>query len=116
MESNKKALAIIAFCLVLFALCVAGISDIVIFAQTIFYFLAAIIIGAIVFIVGFILLLISFCLIFGFYLIESYGFWPLDWSVQAFHEIIADAAITPAQVGAFIGFRIGLSRHDDFIT
>ncbi len=106
MENNKKALAIIAFTIVMLTLLVAVISDVAIFANAIISFIIAIIVGAIVFMVALMLMIISFCFIFGFYLIDQYGFWPLTWSTQFFNEVMADGTISSGQVQAFIGFRI----------
>ena len=107
---QRAALIISIFCFVLvFALLlVAVISDILIFAQQLIMFVVAVLGAAVAFIAGFFLMIISIILIFGFYLLESQGFWPYEWAKQAFSEIIKDAKITSAQMGVLIGVRIAL--------
>ena len=106
MESNKKACSIIAFVTVMLTLLVAIIVDFAVFSQVILTFIGGIFISAIAFVVLFILMIFSFVLVFGFYLAEQYGFWPLTLSIQFFKEILADIKITPEQVAIFRGWRI----------
>ena len=103
-----QVIAIIAFALVMSALATALITDIVLFAQQIFGFIAACLVSAIVFILGFILMIISCILIFGIYLLGDRGFWPLDWAAGTFQQIIDENRITPEQVAVFGGIRIFL--------
>lgn len=107
---QRAALIIAIHCFVLvFALLLAAlISDILIFAQQLIMFVVAVLGAAVTFIAGFFLMIISIILIFGFYLLESTGFWPYEWAKQAFTEIIKDAQLTSAQVGVLIGVRIAL--------
>ena len=106
MESNKKACSIIAFVTVMLTLLAAIIVDFAVFSQVILTFIGGIFISAIAFVVLFILMIFSFVLVFGFYLAEQYGFWPLTLSIQFFKEILADIKITPEQVAIFRGWRI----------
>ena len=106
MESNKKACSIIAFVTVILTLLAAIIVDFAVFSQVILTFIGGIFISAIAFVVLFILMIFSFALVFGFYLAEQYGFWPLTLSIQFFKEILADIKITPEQVAIFRGWRI----------
>ena len=106
MESNKKACSIIAFVTVMVTLLAAIIVDIAVFAEVIAMFLAGIFVSVCAFIFLFILMIASFIFIFGFYLAEQYGFWPLTLSFQFFKEILADIQITPEQVAVFRGWRI----------
>ena len=101
-------IAIHCFVLVFALLLVALISDILIFAQQLVMFVVAVLGAAVAFIAGFFLMIISIILIFGFYLLESTGFWPYEWAKQTFSEIIKDAQLTSAQVGVLIGVRIAL--------
>ena len=106
MESNKKACSIIAFVTVMLTLLVAIITDIAIFSQVILTFLAGIFLSAVAFCVLFVFMIISFILVFGFYLIGEYGFWPLTWSFEFFKMVLSDIQITPEQVAIFRGWRI----------
>ena len=106
MESNKKALAIISFVVVMLTLLTAIISDFAIFMDAILMFVGAIIFSAIAFVFLLVCMIVSFILIFGIYLAENYGFWPLTLSFQFFQEILKDIQITPEQVATFRGFRI----------
>ena len=106
MESNKKACSIIAFVTVMVTLLVAIIVDIAIFAKVIATFFIGIFVSVCAFIFLFILMIVSFIFIFGFYLAEQYGFWPLNLSFQFFKEILADIKIEPSQIATFRGWRI----------
>ena len=106
MESNKKACSIIAFVVVMVTLLAAIITDIAIFSQIILTFLAGIFLSAVAFCVLFVFMIISFVLVFGFYLIGEYGFWPLTWSFELFKMVLSDIKITPEQVAIFRGWRI----------
>ena len=106
MESNKKALAIISFTVVMVTLAAAIISDIAIFMDAILMFIGGIIFSAIAFVILFVAMLVSFILIFGVYLAEQYGFWPLTLSFQFFKEILSDINITSEQISVFRGLRI----------
>lgn len=101
-------ISIVCFALVFALLLVAVISDIAIFSKQLLTFAVAILGAAAAFMIGFILMVLSCMLIFGVYLIEKSGFWPLNWAKQAFSEIIKDAQITSEQIGVLVGVRIAL--------
>ena len=50
--------------------------------------------------------IISFVLIFGFYIMNEYGFWPLTWTINLFKEMIGEIVITPEEIQLFRIFRI----------
>lgn len=106
MESNKKLLAIISFVLVIVCLLTAIISDFVIFSNVITTILGGIIISVIAFVIMLIGFVASIILIFGVYLIKSYGFWPIKAAFSLFKEILNDIEITASQVEAFKTVRI----------
>ena len=107
-QKAAKIIAIVLFALVMSALLAAFISDAVLLAEQIFYFIIACIGSVVVFIVGFILLLISLILVFGFYLIEQQGFWPVTWAQQGFNEILAEGKLTAEQINILVIIRIVL--------
>ena len=104
----KKALSIISFILVMLALVTAIVTDIVIFKDAIVTFISAIIVGAATFVFMIIAMVLSIMLIFGVFLLEQNGFWPLDLAVNAFKEVLQDIVITPDQIHTFITLRIVL--------
>lgn len=106
MESNKKALAIISFSVVMTALLVAIISDFVIFAEAIITFVAGTIIAVVAFIFFIILMIASCILIFGIYILQNYGFWPATLSMDFYKEMLADIKVSQEALNAFRAFRI----------
>ena len=104
----KKGLSIASFIIVMLALIIAVITDIAIFSNVLKTFIAAIILSSVIFVILVAAFLVSFILIFGFYLVEKHGFWPLTVSMNAFKGILSDVEITASQLGAFKGARIGL--------
>lgn len=110
-EVNKfaraaKIIAIVVFSTVFAALLAAIISDFAIFSTQIVGFFVACLGGIAAFIFGFILMIFSIVLIFGIYLLEQDGFWPVAWAQKTFHEALADVAITQQQVDSLIAIRI----------
>ena len=103
-----KTIAIIAFVLVVLALMSAIVSDIAIFSQQIFGFFVACIGSAAVLIIGFILFVFSCIFVFGLYLLEEHGFWPITWSSDVFHQVLEDYSIAKEQVIALISIRVML--------
>ena len=106
MESHKKALSITSFIIVMVCLLTAIISDIAIFSNVLLTILGGIIISVIVFVFLVAAFVVSFILIFGFYLVGEYGFWPLNLSFSLFKEILNDIQITADQIATFRVFRI----------
>ncbi len=107
-EKVAKIIAIICFALVMLALATAIISDIIILSMQIIGFILAIYMAAIVFIVGLMLMIISFIFIFGVYIIDSYGFWPITWASSTFNEIMEGNKITAEQLNQILIIRIVL--------
>ena len=111
-ESHKakvaKIFAIVIFALVMTALVGAIVSDIAIFANQIIGFIVACLGAAVVFILGFIVMIISIILIFGVYLLDSNGFWPLTWAKNVFTQVMADHAFTSEQKGLLLIIRLAL--------
>ncbi|MCR5332636.1 MAG: hypothetical protein K6E11_01275 [Bacilli bacterium] len=104
-----KIIAIIAFALVMSALAGALVSDIVLFARQIIYFIVGCVGAVMAFIVGFFLFLISCILIFGIYLAESQGFWPVTWAQQIFTQVLNDGKLTPEEISVILIVRIILA-------
>jgi hypothetical protein len=93
-----KTLAIIAFVLVFVCLGAAITLDIVIFFEKILSFIFAIFAPAFMFFIFFIGFILSLFLVFGFYIYESNGFWPLTLSIEVYKSITGDVVITPEQI------------------
>ena len=101
-----KIIAIVIFSTVVACLVLALVTDIAIFSNQILAFIGGCL-GAIgAFIIGIVFLFFSIVLIFGVYLLEQQGFWPLTWASNAFHSAIADAPITAGQLEALVAIRI----------
>ena len=101
-----KIIAIVIFALVLSALIGAVVSDVVIFSAQIAGFIVACIMAVAAFFIGIILMVLSIVCIFGVYLLEEYGFWPLTWTKNAFMEVMSDLAVTSEQISILIMVRI----------
>ena len=101
-----KIIAIIVFCLTFGMLLATIISDFAIFSTQIFGFFVACIAGAAGFIFGCVLLLISIVFLFGIYIIEERGFWPIAWAKEAFHGVVADLAVTKEQIASLTAVRV----------
>lgn len=102
----RRVLSIVSFVLVLLTLLFAIVSDAVIFADAIFGFLAAILVGVATFVFMFILMVLSIMLMFGIFLLEEHGFWPLNTALGVFREALGDIQIAPAQILTFQVLRI----------
>ena len=101
-----EIIALIAFIMCFISLALALIFDVASFSQVILKLLAAIIVPIILFFLLFILFLASFVLIFGFFLVKEYGFWPLTLSIQIFKEIIGEIVFKPNDIDKFVNMRI----------
>ena len=100
-----KIIAIICFSLVLSTLFAATVSDFVIFAEQILKFAASIIATAMIFVFMVILFVVCFVLIFGFFLVESKGFWPLTITINAFKEMMGDIKFNSNQLATLVSVR-----------
>ena len=110
-NSNKtpgKALSIVALCMVLVSIPLAVIFDFVIFKDVILQFIAALILPVIAFFVLFVAMIASFIFVFGIFLVDSYGFWPLTLAINFFKEILSDIKVTNDQIMAFRVLRVFL--------
>ena len=108
MKKEIKILAIVCFSLIMAALVTAIVSDAIIVGQSILGFVLALIIAVIAFIVGVILMIISCILIFGVYLLDQEGFWPITWAERAFKDVMKDYQVTQAQIDTLITIRLVL--------
>lgn len=106
MAKAAKIIAIVIFALILTALIGAIVSDVIIFSAQIAGFIAACILAVATFVLGIILMVLSIVCIFGAYLLEEYGFWPLTWTKTAFTEVMSDLAVTSEQINILIMVRI----------
>lgn len=107
-KRKSKKVINIAFIVIVLSIIGAIIFDLVMFSDMITTFLAAIIVPCIFFVVAFIGFIISFILIFGFYLVKEYGFWPINVAISFFKEIIGDINIAPNDIKAYVVFRVVL--------
>lgn len=101
-----KTVALIAFVLTFSMLILAIVFDIVIFGEVIFNFIAACILTPYLFLIFVIVWLLSCVLIFGIYLTDTYGFWPLEWTVEAFKSITGEVSVSPSQLDLFRSIRV----------
>lgn len=108
MRKEIKILAIVCFSLIMGALVTALVSDAIIVGQAILGFVLALFIAVITFIVGFFLVIVSCILIFGIYLLDSEGFWPVTWAETAFNDVMKDYQVTQSQINTLIIIRIVL--------
>lgn len=106
MRKETKILVIICFILILSAFVTALVSDAIIVGRSILGFAFALFAAVFVFLLGIILMVISIMFVFGIYLLEDRGFWPIEWSRTAYQEIIKDYQITESQINALTTIRI----------
>lgn len=105
-NKTTKTLAITCFILVLSALASALISDAIVVGQAILGFALALVISIVVFFFAIICMFISIVLVFGIYLLENNGFWPIDWAKNAFDEVMKDYEVTQGQLNDLFVIRI----------
>ena len=105
----QKVLSIISFILVLLALLTAFITDFVLFKDAILTFIGGIIASVFIFVIMLFAMIVSIIMIFGIFLLENYGFWPLSVTLDAFRDILNDIVITQEQVSTFVAIRIILT-------
>lgn len=101
-----RILSIIVFSLIMSALLMALISDGIILSKQIFGFIFALVASALVFIIAIIFLFFSIVLVFGVYLLETEGFWPMKWTTSSYKAIMADYALTAEQMQSAVVIRI----------
>ena len=106
MKKEIKILAIICFSLIIAALVTALVSDAIIVGQSILGFILALLVATVTFIVGVFLMVVSCMLIFGIYLLNTEGFWPVEWAKGAYNDVMKDYQITNAQIDTLITIRI----------
>ena len=105
MKKEIKILAIVCFSLIMAALVTAIVSDAIIVGQSILGFILALLVATVTFIVGVFLMVVSCMLIFGIYLLEDRGFWPVDWAKSAYNDVMKDYQITNAQIDTLTTIR-----------
>ena len=101
-----KIIAIIAFILTFTLLLVAIIVDISIVYEYILTFIFAIIASIFLFFIFLVAFVISCMLVFGVYLANTYGFWPINATKDSFLAIMGDAVINQEQISTFATIRI----------
>ena len=106
MKKEIKILAIICFSLIMAALVTAIVSDAIIVGQSILGFILALLVATVAFIVAIFLMIVSCMLIFGIYLLNQEGFWPVEWAKGAYNDVMKDYQITNAQIDTLITIRI----------
>lgn len=103
---SGKTLSIIGFIFVLVFPIINLIFDFMIFSDLIGQFFLAILASGLVFFVGILLMFVTIIFIFGIYLLQDGGFWPLNWANTVFSEIIQEASISSSQIDGFIVLQI----------
>lgn len=101
-----KTTSIIAFCLTFLMLILAIVFDLVVFGEYLFNFVLACVLTPYILYINVVIWLISCIFIFGIYSTETYGFWPIDWTIQAFKDIVGEAEITEEQMALFKNIRV----------
>ncbi len=105
-EKTAKIISIIVFSLIVTAFIATLVVDIAIVGKAIAMFIFSLFAAVIVFVVAFVLFVLSCIFVFGIIILESHGFWPIDWAVTAFKQINADNTLTNSQISTFSIFRI----------
>ena len=105
-ENTAKIISIIVFSLIVTAFIATLIIDIAIVGKAIAMFVFSLIAAVMVFFVAFILFVFSCIFVFGIKLLESHGFWPINWAVTTFKQINADYTLTSSQISTFSILRI----------
>lgn len=104
MEEKKpitgKTLSILSFVFIWVILLGSIISNIAIFAENMLVVFGAILISAFIFFILFVFMMLSCVFVFGVYIIENSGFWPLSATAEIFNSIIINAEIKPSQIDA----------------
>ena len=102
----SQKVSISALTVAIFFVLLALLLDFIAFKDTILTFVAGIAISALAFVAFCIFFVVSFVLIFGFFLVEEHGFWPLPLSISFFKEVMGEVQITAEQVAQFRTFKI----------
>ena len=105
---RKRAASVLATLSLVFAILSIFLAvgfDIFAFKEAILQFIFAIFLPIPLFIIFFMAMVVSCMLIFGIYLLEEYGFWPLDLSINVAKGVMDDIKITPDQIQLFRTFR-----------
>ena len=108
MKKGTVVLASITFSLILAALTTALVTDGVIVGEHIYGFALSMFVSAVVFIMGIILMVVSIMMIFGIIILNNNGFWPYQWSVNTFNEMMKDYPVTQDQIKSLLIVRIVL--------
>ncbi len=103
-----KIIAICCFCLVMAALLYETVSDVIIFSKQILQFIGGIVATALLFVFMLICFVASFILIFGFYLFQQQGFWPIKVTKTAFLDMMGEISFDNISPSLFSGVRISL--------
>ena len=96
----------IAFGLVWFSILLAIIMDLLALKDVILTFIGAIIISAAALVIMFVAFIISIIFVFGFYLLEEHGFWPVKVALNLFKDVLGDIHITANDVQAIMVCRM----------
>ena len=105
-ENTAKIISIIVFSLIVTAFIATLAIDIAIVGKAIAMFIFSLFAAVMVFVVAFVLFVFSCILVFGIKLLESHGFWPINWAVTTFKQINADYTLTSSQISMFSILRI----------
>lgn len=106
LATASRVIDIIVFTLTMLALTAAIISDFAIFAEQILTIIAGFIVACIMFMVFLIAFFLSVILVFGVYLMDTYGFWPLTLSSELCQQALHDAAISDEQISVLLAIRM----------
>lgn len=108
MKYNGKTLSILSFIILLIVVISNFIIDFVILKDLIFNFIGACFVGALGLVIGCVLMVISIVFVFGIYIIESNGFWPINWAAALFGNVMGESALSSSQISSFVFSKITL--------
>ena len=106
MDKRLKSLAVLAICLLGWALLLALVSDYIIMGNETFGLIKAMFSSIIFFTMGIVFFVASLILLFGFILLVQYGFWPLDWGMNGFVNSMEEYNMTLDKMKALFFSRL----------
>ena len=106
LATAARAIGIVVFTFTMLALNIAIITDIALFAEQILTIFVGFIVACIVFVVMLVLYFLSIILVFGVYLTETYGFWPLTVASDLYQQALQESVISDEQISLMLAIRM----------
>ena len=105
-KSPAEVLSIVSLIVVISAIPLAILFDVISLRYVILQFIACLIVPVLAFFVLFVAMIASLILIFGIFLLEQNGFWPLSVSIGLFKDMLGSITISQQEIDLFKIFRI----------